>query len=109
MQISIKTGEIKYITKKFDDNTMELYKEIGRCIKDFEKMSKAFKGIGSEYIVARSKAYLEHLKTVPIEYYQMCTIIKKAHNLYREQDDEFARKLKEESCERNDDSTKNKR
>ena len=102
MRVRINTDEMENITKKIDAETISLYKEINACLKDIDKISKVYQSIESDYVLAKSSAYLEHLKTVPFAYYEINNVIKKANNVYIENDSEFAREFQKERCEDND-------
>ena len=97
MRLQVNTDEMELLTKKIDDNAINLYKEIMSCLKDVEKIGSAYQSIESDYILNKTAAYLERLKAIPFTYNELNKITKKANRIYNNKDLELALEVQKES------------
>ena len=99
MNVKVNKREIENLTTQLAQNTEDLNATINDCISELDKLKNGYKSAESEYILETFSLYLEKLKTVPYAYDDINTVIKKAANIYQENDYSFKLELQKESSE----------
>jgi hypothetical protein len=99
MRVKVNKTEIENLTKRLDENSAELLKEIESCLKDTENIKAAYQSAESPYVTDTVEGYLKYLKIIPYTYNELNNIIKKANQIYDEQDSEFLKEIQRENAE----------
>ena len=99
MQVKVNKSELEILTDKIDNNAANLLNEIDNCLKCMDNISEAYKSIESPQVIDKFIGYIDYLKIIPYTYNDMNNLIKKAHNIYDEEDTAFMKELQRENEE----------
>jgi uncharacterized protein YukE len=99
MNVKVNKSDIEHLTDELDTNRDEIYSIIDDCLNEVENLKNNYQSYEGEYVLETFTEYLEKLKDIPNAYNELNTIIKKASNTYKDNDDAFKRELQKESSE----------
>ena len=97
MYVKVNKSEIENLANQMELNTSDLQAEVTGCLKDLERLKEGYKSTESKMLLETMTLYFEKLKTIPYAYDELNKVIKKAGNIYKENDSAFKLELEKEN------------
>jgi uncharacterized protein YukE len=103
MYVKVNRNEMEQLANKMDTNTNDLEEEFNNCISDLNRLKEAYDSTESKYIIDTMTLYFEKMNTVPTALREISDLIKKAGNIYVENDSSFKKELEKLNIEEEED------
>ena len=93
MMIKVDSNEVERLTSKLEEYCLDLYSEIKGCITDLNDLKTSYDSPEGKYAMETTESYFDNLRVVPYTLNELNSSIKKANNMYDEQDEEFLKEI----------------
>lgn len=103
MMIKIDSDEVELLTKHLDEYSLDLFAEIKGCIEDLNSLKSNYISPEGTYVIQTCEAYFDNLKVLPYNLNEINDAIRKANNMYTEQDNDFLKEIQKEEEEYRDE------